>query len=682
MADVAEIAPSPLSEGARGILADVRNRFVSQLSQSVLAVGLTSPAAMTALRSGAASFFDDMAERGSRPGFAAAAGLTASRIQLVDDAALELSIRLDEMARRLFDQVAASMGKVHARFITLLNRPDLHEEDLPVGANCVRAGVDALLREMGGSVEQSVATIARLTEQLARDLPLVYAEINDLLASYDVHAARIGQAQTDTGGPGARRRPPGRRDDPLTSLQQAVFDQMQMPMIAAGATAGAQAPMPADGTVVSAALLEKLLALLDARQEQATLELFPDAQAPTDQLKELSRSGELAQSMRGQDAASLDVLSRLFDAMFNDTRLPEAVKSAIARLQIPLLKVAIADQDFFADRLHPARALLDTMAMAAAGLAADAGPDHPVCQAVRRAATAVQNEFRDDVSVFERHTAELETFVARRDHELLAAVDPWLPLARTQEESEIAVIEAQRLVRSRDVAQAPRAIADFIEQDWRRVLARAWVQGGEGGQPWQDARVVMEDLIWSVQAKVEAGERARLATLVPSLLRRIHEGLHAIGVRPQERAAFFDASFALQTAALRGQSAAGERGPGGGRSAETIEMTTIDGAGCRIDVIRLAEPTSAGAGALVAGLQVGDWVEFKQPDGLVRCGCLAWVGPAVGLCLFVNPDWDRAVAIMPAILERQLANGEGQIRDAHALFDSAADRALRSYAAS
>jgi hypothetical protein len=678
---MADTTPSPLSETARGILAEVRNRFINQLNQSILAVGLSAPEALAAMRSGAAGFFDDMAERGSRPGFSAAAGLTASRIQLVDDAALELSIRLDEMARRLFDQVAASMGKVHARFITLLNRPDLHEEDLPVGANCVRAGVDALLREMGGSLEQSVATITRLTEQLSRDLPLAYAEINELLAARDIQAARIGQSQTDTGGPGARRRPPARRDDPLSSLQQAVFDQMLVPMVAAPAGGSGAAAMPADGTVVSAALLEKLLSLLDARQEQATLELFPDASAPADQLKELTRSGELAQSMRGQDAASLDVLSRLFEAMFNDGRLPEAIKSSIARLQIPLLKVAIVDPAFFADRLHPARALLDTMAMAAAGLAGDASPDHPVCREVRRVAMAVQAEFRDDIGIFSRYAAELEAFVARRDHELLDAVGPWLPLARDQEQNEIAVIEAQRLVRSRDVAQAPRAIADFIEQDWRRVLARAWLAGGESGQAWHDARLVMEDLLWSVQAKVDAGDRARLATLVPSLLRRIHEGLHGIGVRPQERAAFFDACFGLQTAALRGQTLQSELGPGSNRAGDAVECSTITSDGHHVEVIRLTEPTSAGAGALVAGLQPGDWVEFKRPDGAVRCGCLAWIGSSVGLCLFVNPDWTDAVAVMPAILERQLANGDAQLRDAHALFDSAADRALRSYAA-
>ena len=695
---MAEDSLIPGGEPARAIVAEVRTLFLSRLGKSLTGAGIRSASAAEAMRSGAGSFFDDMVERGGRPGFEAAAGLTASKIQLVDEVQFELSLRLDEMSRQLFDQAAAALSKLHPRFITLLGRLDMPEGDLPVGAYCVRAGVEALLGELGGSLDQSVAAIGALSEQFSRDLPVVYAELNELLANRDIRPTRLAQAQVDTGGPGARKRPGERRDDPLNSLQQVVFDSWQTPAMAgaggnvgAGGSAGAAGgmiPAPpgwlAGGAVdavaaaANAALLEKLLAVLDARQEQATLDLFPDAQARTDQLQEL-KSGELASGMRGQDAACLDVLSRLFDAIFNDPRLPDAVKSAIARLQIPLLKVAILDQALFSDRQHPARMLLDTMAMAAAGLAPGTSGDHPVCAEILRIAIAVQAQFKNDVEIFARFATELETFVARRDHDLLEAAQPYLSLAKSQEAREVALVEAHRLVRSRDVAQAPRPIADFIDRDWRQVLALAWVLGGEGGKEWTDARAVMEDLLWSVQTKADNGDRARLATMVPGLLRRLNDGLHRVGIAPQDRAAFFDACFTLQTAALRGQAGSGERGPSAGRVGDDVETVESSVDGVILKVIRLSEPASAGADALVSSLQVGDWVDFRLADNELACGCLAWVGPTVGLCLFINPDWHYAVGIMPAILEKQLAVGEASMRDAHSLFDGAADRALRTY---
>lgn len=683
---MAEPTQTLAAEAAKAVLAEVRAVFLSRLSRSVRAVGISSPAAIEALQAGAGQFFDDMAERGVRPGFEQAAGLTASKIMLVDDNQLELSIQLNEWTRRLFDHSGPILAKLHQRFITLLGRPDLAGTDLPIGPDGIRAGLTELMAAFGATHAESLTRLAEIGDQLLRDLPVVYAEVNELLASRDVRPGRLPQVEAGRGGPGAAgARPARRKDDPLNSLQRVVFDT-RLP--AAGAVGGnaPQAGMSAGGggaagAALDAALLERLLAQLDARQQQSDLDLFADAVARPDQLQSL-KSGELAPMLRGQDAACLDVLALLFEAMFNDSRLPDAVKAAMARLQIPLLKAAILDPSFFSDREHPARVLLDTMAMTAVGLESATDGDHPVCVELRRVAVAVQAEFASDVEVFSRLATELETFIARRDHDLLDAAQRFVPLAVSQEEDEVAALEAQRAVRTREVAQAPRPIADFLDRDWRRVLALAWRHGGEDGKEWQDGKTVMDDLLWSVQPKSGNEERARLATLVPSLLRRINDGLHRAGLVPQERAAFFDACFVMQTAALRGNPIADELGPtpearAGGDGAELV---TRQADGLTLKVVRLRESTSGGAGALAAGLQTGDWVEFHDRDDSIQCGCLAWVGPTLGLCLFANPEWDYAICIAPSILEEQLAVGQATVLDAHALFDGAADKALRALA--
>jgi hypothetical protein len=136
----------------------------------------------------------------------------------------------------------------------------------------------------------------------------------------------------------------------------------------------------------------------------------------------------------------------------------------------------------------------------------------------------------------------------------------------------------------------------------------------------------------------------------------------------------------MQTAALRGSPIAAELGPtpATGVSADGVELIARQADGLTLKVVRLREPTSGGAGAMVDSLQVGDWVEFRSPDGVTHCGCLSWVGPTVGLRLFANPDWDYGICIAPSILEQQLAVGQATVRDAHSLFDGAADKALRS----
>ncbi|MEG3012810.1 MAG: DUF1631 family protein, partial [Pseudomonas sp.] len=50
-----------------------------------------------------------------------------------------------------------------------------------------------------------------------------------------------------------------------------------------------------------------------------------------------------------------------------DRTLPDSLKALIARLQIPMLKVAVLDKSFFSRGSHPARRLLNEIGTAALG---------------------------------------------------------------------------------------------------------------------------------------------------------------------------------------------------------------------------------------------------------------------------------------------------------------------------
>ncbi|NGY04473.1 DUF1631 domain-containing protein [Solimonas terrae] len=52
---------------------------------------------------------------------------------------------------------------------------------------------------------------------------------------------------------------------------------------------------------------------------------------------------------------NVGLVARMFDGYYNDPRLPEAMKPLLARLQMPVMKAALSDPQFFADAGHPAR---------------------------------------------------------------------------------------------------------------------------------------------------------------------------------------------------------------------------------------------------------------------------------------------------------------------------------------
>jgi hypothetical protein len=64
------------------------------------------------------------------------------------------------------------------------------------------------------------------------------------------------------------------------------------------------------------------------------------------------------------DRGTVDALAEVFDFVFADQAIPLQMKFVIGRLQIPVLKAAMIDRDFFLSTEHPARKLVDTLALA------------------------------------------------------------------------------------------------------------------------------------------------------------------------------------------------------------------------------------------------------------------------------------------------------------------------------
>ena len=113
----------------------------------------------------------------------------------------------------------------------------------------------------------------------------------------------------------------------------------------------------------------------------------------------------------GTDAQTIDVVSMLFDFFFDDEALPAPIKVLIGRLQIPILKVAILDKDFFNQKKHPARKLLDGISRASLGWSDNPGEEQALIDKIEEIVNFVINEFSDDISVFEDAYINFENFI-------------------------------------------------------------------------------------------------------------------------------------------------------------------------------------------------------------------------------------------------------------------------------
>ena len=64
----------------------------------------------------------------------------------------------------------------------------------------------------------------------------------------------------------------------------------------------------------------------------------------------------------------INLVSLLFDFILDDDNLPSELAALITRLQIPIMRLAITDQNLFRNKNHPARLLLNDMASLGIGI--------------------------------------------------------------------------------------------------------------------------------------------------------------------------------------------------------------------------------------------------------------------------------------------------------------------------
>ncbi len=669
----------PAAVDAYEIVQSCRLAFLRRLAQALREAGAPPEGVETACL-GAGRFFDEsVAAR--RAGFEQADGLTASKISLVCDDQLELEIALGDLARRLSETAAAPLRRLFLRMASLLRRPNLAPADLPLAPEALAQGIGEMLAAQGGGMAQWQTLLERSEEALGKHLPALYGELDEALARQGVEPAQLLAQATGSGAAAARESRPAatpgvaptpETGNPAAALQAALLARAAAPVAASGAPT----------TVVPVELLARLMSRLDA------LERIEGAETPgrlTTALRtgELD-GGELAAAGLPQ-TATLDALALVFEAIFADPDLPDAVKSAIASLQIPILKTAIATPGFFGEAGHPARRLLDRMAAAAVGLPRDASPDEPVCERLQEMAAYVRSEFDGSPGIFESSIAKVDAIVARRDHEAGELAATYRPLAEAWNLKRAGARRAREALAALVSGAVPAPIADFLRGPWSRHLESLGGELGEASREVSAALQLARDLIWSVEPKEAPEERRRLAQGVPVLLKGINEGLDRLGVSAEERAPFLDACFALQTAAIRatpGVPAAAPPADGSFAAPRALapeapqpSLEMVSGEGLRLKVLDL--PGRVPGSALLASppWQPGDWIELRLPAGEA---VLAHLGGAAldGWPLFVNPAWDHALLVSPLILDRQLRQGEALRRSGHSLFDAAAAQVL------
>ncbi len=642
------------------------------------------------------------------------------QLDLVGEDELEESLAVSNMVTKIEVNCKEQLGLLDRRMGHLLGDPELKRVGNPIGPEVIcNAFLDACKNIESGIKVKLI--ILKLFDRyvVTEDVPPLYQALNRFLIAQGVlpdirPVAKVrggarGKAQPVADGGKAASAEEGAlaeggesQEDLFATLQQLIGGGTGIP------GPGGSAAMATGGVGGSAAATGFLNGLTMLQQGDGELvagglgniDTVAVASGRVNVIRQIKATA-LAEGVGGDDAMVIHVVEMLFDYILDDRNLPDPMKALIGRLQIPMLKVAMLEREFFSRKSHPARLLLNRLAEAALGWNGE--QDGALYRKIEGIVQRVIVEFDEDVGLFGELLEELEAFLAEEQRKAETRVEESARLLQGKEQLKVAKararLEVERRVRT---GRVPRFIREFLVRYWQNLLLVLWVQEGEDSVAWKKAIATMDNLLWSIAPKT-AEERQRLVKLLPQLLGALREGMSLISMREEDFQAFLGELADLHAERVnRATAAPAEAGTEPDMEDDPLadideagEATPVEEdrevtyatlnrlieenelAGIEVEEITLGEEEEDAAAEddefvdMARGLQQGAWVEFTGDDGEVTRAKLTWVSPVTGAYLFTNRQGLKAADKTLHGLAAEFRRGSARIIEDVPLFERA-----------
>ncbi len=530
-----------------------------------------------------------------------------SELALVESTDLDESLALQDIAAKAEARNSLPLYELGHRFAVLVARPAFNAETLPLGPSWICAGLRHAVADLTLPLAHRVQFYQTFDRLAMSEIGGLYAAANAyfveqrILRHLQAHtapakgrtaappasaeptadsssaatlarpasvrpgatpsatgreaASSLGLAAFETVSTAARTRPATARETPPPAPAELHGDEQFKPLrrwLAARRCAlGIEVPAKtADAYEPTARELQSALSVLQVRspttsmlngtQVQRTL-----AQLRQDLLNQLRQVTPAGQMLRlgDEDTDTIELLGLLFDELLDATGSSGRTASLLTLLQVPLLRAALDNKEFFLRADHPARRLLNTVAEIGLYWSEDAGgvSNSSLIERTQRAVERVNREFESDLLLLEKINTELHTQLQSLARTADVAERRLVEAARGREKLALARKTATRAIALRlAVAKPSRLLRTLLEQAWTDVLTLTVLRQGEKSETYKRQLEVVGELI----ARHEAPQDENTQPLAARWREEIETGLSQVGYHDDDVQAVVDRMFA------------------------------------------------------------------------------------------------------------------------------------------
>ncbi|HJR10075.1 MAG TPA: DUF1631 family protein, partial [Rhodanobacteraceae bacterium] len=438
---------------------------------------------------------------------------TDADLSLVDLHEFDETMALDDLSTRTELHAGNAIFDLCHRYAVLVAAPPLDNDALPSGPHALAAVLGEAATGFGLQREHRLLFYRLCDRRLFAAAETFYTRLNDHLKSSGIL-------------PDLRSYLPRRA---ASAARPAAADAQAAP--GAANESGPMAPA-INFTAPAAPPMGELHALLDARRRA----LNPDAEAAAAQSAQFASMPELQEALSALQALpsrnatpqpgarlsgdlmaqlrrashgnavqlqpehrdALDLVGLLYDQLLTETRSEGIAQQLLASLQVPLLRIALSDSNFFTVRNHPARRLLN-LVLETANLWLDRSDekfDNALNQRLQRSVKRVVEDNTGDMGVIEKEADDLDTHLKLISRRAEIAERRQVEAAQGRDRLQDARAAAAKAIDARlSKRKTSPLVRALLENAWTDALTLTLLREGEHSEAYRRRLAAVDQLL-------------------------------------------------------------------------------------------------------------------------------------------------------------------------------------------
>lgn len=582
-------------------------------------------------------------------------------LSLVDHQVLEDDLAISTMVEKGNNTNYEELTALNKRFAVISGHKEVTLEDNPVAPFLLCSTFKTVAEPLTLESDVKLYFYMFFEKRVVKELGSIYNQLNERLILRNILPEIKSKIKKSSGGGNHDRK---QSDEPVAAKPEVVlspeeiavhtkvFKTMQSELSEWRSRSGIEVSQ-GTGPVYEADDVLDSLSMLQASSSDlsglgASDEMLEQGLKlmVTKELQKIEPEGSEARPLSGADEDVIDMVSMIFGFILEDDNLPDPVKLLLGRLQIPLVKVAIMEKAFFAEKEHPARLLLNNLAKTGVGIDESSYTANPVYEKIKVVTEKILADFKQGSDVFTELLDDFHLFMEKEEQRGQVIESRTRQTTQSKEQIILAKRQITHEIALRSQGKKiPEAVKVLLEGAWKDVMQLAYLRQEKEPKKWTQVLKVVDKLIISVnypESLDSVGRKKAVAEIV-ALVKVIRRSLEDMSYDPEGTAKIFADLKACHIACLGNKpmpnvtigpiitepepdTSTPEIADMTGLIAEEITLGDTPETAEKID--KFVRQTSR--------LEIGQWLEFTdEGDKKVRAK-LSWKSQVTSSCVFVN----------------------------------------------